>query len=224
MLKLVRKSLSIIKLENITKKHDQTILNNVCCDINEGEFVVITGPSGTGKSTLLQIIGLLEPPTSGQYILGGNDAFKQPPSKVAKLRHQFIGFIFQRYHLVEHLNIMENVLLPLQYGEHPDQEDYALSLLTDLGLSDHIYKQPKMLSYGQQQRVSIARAVITQPKVILADEPTGSLDKDNSIKVMQSLRNLHKKGHTIILITHDLSLIQPGDTHLRIHNKQLERV
>lgn len=216
--------MSIIKLRHICKSHDKPILENIELSINEGDFVVITGSSGSGKSTLLQILGLIEPPTSGQYWLGGRAVDDLAPKQLCKIRHDFIGFIFQKYHLVKHLSILDNVLLPLQYGEHPNGEARAKKLLTQLGLITYLNKHPYQLSYGQQQRVSIARAFITQPKIILADEPTGALDASNSTIVLEKLRELHEEGQTIVMITHDQSLIQPSDVHYQIHQNMLERV
>ncbi len=216
--------MSIIKLRQVCKSHDKPILENIDLDIQEGEFVIITGSSGSGKSTLLQILGLIEPTTSGTYHLSNNAVDELPPSILCKLRHEFMGFIFQRYHLVGHLSILDNVLLPLQYGDHPKGYDYAIKLLDRLGMLEYQHKYPSQISYGQQQRVSIARAFVSQPKIILADEPTGALDEDNSKVVLSKLRDLHHEGHTIIMITHDQSLIQKGDTHYHIQNCALERV
>ncbi len=216
--------MSIIKLQNISKSHDKPILENINLVINEGEFVVITGSSGSGKSTLLQILGLIEPSSSGQYWLGGRSVEELAPKQLCKIRHNFIGFIFQRYHLVKHLSILDNVLLPLQYGDHINGNQRATKLLDQLGMLEHLHKQPNQLSYGQQQRVSIARAFISQPKIILADEPTGALDDSNSTIVLEKLRSLHGGGQTIIMITHDQSLIQPGDIHYHIEDKRVERV
>jgi putative ABC transport system ATP-binding protein len=216
--------LSIIKLSNISKVHDQPIISDINLVISEGDFTIITGPSGCGKSTLLQIIGLLEPATDGEYILGDQSTTGCTPREIAKLRHDYIGFIFQRYHLIDHLNILDNVLLPLQYGDHPEGHDRAHQLLQEFSIDHLSNHHPHQLSYGQQQRVSIARAIISQPKIILADEPTGSLDGDNADIVIKQLRALHKKGQTVILITHNIDLIRKTDIHYRITNKKLERV
>ena len=219
---MVRKSLSIIKLKNISKSHDQVILDQVNLDIPMGSFTVITGPSGCGKSTLLQILGLLEPMSSGNYYLNGVDVNTLQPDEIAKLRHDMMGFVFQRYHLVAHLTILENILLPLQYSNSTSSsEKEALDLLQTFGLLDKANMHPHQLSYGQQQRVSMIRAIITKPKIILADEPTGSLDEANSQIILKTLRDLNHQGYTVILITHDQSLILKTDHHLRINNKQV---
>ena len=215
------KLMSIIKLNHISKSHDQPIIENINLTVKPGEFVVITGPSGCGKSTLLQILGLLEPATSGEYFINDQLVNRCTPMQLAKLRQKSIGFVFQRYHLIEHLNIIDNVLLPLQYGDKPLNPEDALKRLKDFGIEHLAYKHPSQLSYGQQQRAAIARAIIHHPHVILADEPTGSLDDENAKIVMTQLRKLHSEGQTIILITHNLELIEETDTHYRIENKQL---
>lgn len=200
------------------------ILQDLNLEISDGEFVIITGPSGCGKSSLLQILGLIEPATSGQYIIDHEDIKDLSPNRIAVLRHALFGFIFQRYHLIEHLTILDNILLPLQYGEHHDGPERAQEYMQSLGIDHLKNRHPSQLSYGQQQRASIARAMITQPKIILADEPTGSLDPENSILVMEELRKIHNQGQTVILITHNLELIQKTDIHYKIENKQMVRV
>lgn len=222
---MVRKSLSIVKLQSVTKSHDQVILNQVDLEILEGSLVVITGPSGSGKSTLLQILGLLEPMTSGNYHLNGVDVDTLTTSDKARLRNEMMGFVFQRYHLVSHLTVLENILLPLQYSTKPlPFNDKALSYLKTFGLLDKANMHPHQLSYGEMQRVAIIRAIISEPKIILADEPTGALDEENSQIILKTLRDLNQLGYTVILITHDESLIQNTDQHLRIHNKNVELV
>lgn len=218
------RSLNIINLKNICKSHDQPILTNVNLKVNKGEFVVITGPSGSGKSTLLQILGLLEPATSGSYELNGQIVDDYSPVEIAQARQQYLGFIFQRYHLINHMTILENVMLPMQYGSAPKDTSFAMSLLERFAIHSYADKYPSQLSYGQQQRAAIARAIITKPKVVLADEPTGSLDDENATIVMKKLRQLHKEGQTVILITHNLELIKPSDIHYTIENKQLVRL
>ena len=215
------KSLSIINLKDICKIHDKPIISGINLTVNQGDFVVITGPSGSGKSTLLQILGLLEPATSGSYMINNQIIDEYTPLQIAKLRQQYLGFIFQRYHLIGHLTVLENVMLPMQYGNKPKDHLYAMSLLERFAIKEHANKHPSQLSYGQQQRVAIARAIITQPKVVLADEPTGSLDDENASIVMKELRKLHQDGQTIVLITHNLELIKENDIHYRIENKQL---
>ena len=217
------KSLKVLELNNISKSHDKTIIENVNLCVHQGEFVIITGPSGCGKSTLLQILGLLEPATSGEYYLGNNLVNHCTPNKLSKFRQEYIGFVFQRYHLIEHLTVLDNVLLPAQYGNIDKQPEDAYALLKRFAVEEHANKHPSQLSYGQQQRVAIARAIIMNPRVILADEPTGSLDDENANIVMKELRNLNNEGQTIILITHNLHLIEKSDTHYIIKNRQLVR-
>ena len=216
--------MSIIQLKNICKSHGSPIIENANLVIDRGDFISITGPSGCGKSTLLQIIGLLDNADSGTYHLMGRDIRQAVPSQQAKLRNKHIGFVFQRYHLLEHLNILDNISLPLTYSQNPPSQLDALAYeqLKRMKLTDKGLCHPSQLSYGQQQRVAIARALITQPDIILADEPTGSLDEENAKHIMGILREFNQQGKTIILITHNLSLIESGDRHYTIANKTLE--
>lgn len=216
------RSLTIIKLSNIYKKHQHPVLENISLEINQGEFISITGPSGCGKSTLIQIIGILEPASKGTYLLDNQDIFKMTLAQRALMRNKYIGFVFQRYHLIKHLSVVENIMLPLQYGEHNVGIDKVLSLLKAFNLSQYAEYNPHQLSYGQQQRVAIIRSIITDPPVILADEPTGSLDQENAEIVMNALRDLQKNGKTIIFITHNTDLIQHSDKHYQLSNHQLE--
>lgn len=216
--------MNIIDTKDLQKHYDHPVLSNINLQIKKGEFVVITGSSGSGKSTLLQILGLLDFISSGEYFLNGYPVHQQNAKQLARLRHEHLGFIFQRYHLLSHLSVLDNILLPLEYSLHAEPISKAKKLLEDFSLSDYGDKRPPMLSYGQQQRVAIIRALITDPDIIFADEPTGSLDSANADIVIDTLHALHQKGKTIILITHDLSLIQKGDTHYRLSKGQLERV
>lgn len=220
----MKKSLNIIQINKLVKSYDEPVLSKVDLSVKRGEFVVITGDSGCGKSTLLQILGLMDSPSSGEYFLDGNPVHNQMIIQLARLRHRYIGFIFQRYHMIPHLSVLENILLPLEYGIHEDKKEKALSMLKEFDMAGYENKYPHQLSYGQQQRVAILRAVITNPDIILADEPTGALDEENSKRVMNILHKFNKEGKTVILITHNLDLIQKGDTHYRVHHKKMEKV
>jgi macrolide transport system ATP-binding/permease protein len=181
------------------------ILKGVNLEIYPGELVAIVGQSGSGKSTLMNILGCLDQPTSGSYKVKGRETRELEADELAQLRREYFGFIFQRYHLLGDLNAAGNVEVPAIYAgaDATERHDRAVKLLTDLGLGDKTQNRPNQLSGGQQQRVSIARALMNGGDVILADEPTGALDKNSGIEVMRILRELNAKGHTIILVTHD---------------------
>lgn len=189
------------------------VLKGINLEVEEGDFLVIMGPSGGGKTTLLNIIGLLDKPTQGEYVLDGQEVSKLSKKEQAFIRNKKIGFIFQAFHLVPWATAYENVLLPLIYREGPvtDRERLkALKLLERLGLKDKINLKPSELSGGEQQRVAIARALINDPKLLLADEPTGNLDSINSKEVMRIFKELNEEGITIILVTHDPEIAKYG--------------
>jgi len=199
----------MIKLNNVsrvfrTQEVETRALNNINITVNEGEFVAIMGPSGCGKSTLLSLIGMLDSPTSGDYLFNQQNISKFGERKLAKLRGESIGFVFQSFNLIDDLTVFENVALPLQYLKVSKKERTAKveAILKQVGIdhrSDHL---PQQLSGGQQQRVAVARALVINPKLILADEPTGNLDSKNGEEVMLMLRELHLNGTTIIMVTH----------------------
>lgn len=189
------------------------VLKGINLEVEEGDFLVIMGPSGGGKTTLLNIIGLLDKPTQGEYILDGQEVSKLSKKEQTFIRNKKVGFIFQAFHLVPWATAYENVLLPLVYREGPvtDQDRFkALELLSRLGLRDKINLKPSELSGGEQQRVAIARALINNPKLLLADEPTGNLDSVNSREVMRIFKELNEEGITIILVTHDPEIAKYG--------------
>ena len=204
----------------IYKMGDETVhaLDGVSFKIYEGEFVAIVGQSGSGKSTCMNIIGCLDVPTSGEYHLNGKNISKYSRNELAEVRNKMLGFIFQQYNLLPKLNVLNNVALPLLYAGLPksEQRQKAMAALDKVGLSDKAKNKPSQLSGGQQQRVSIARALAGSPSVILADEPTGALDSKTGKDVLEFLKQLHKEGNTIILITHDNSIAAQTERIMRI--------
>ena len=199
----------MIKTENLkkvfrTEEVETHALSNVSIEINAGEFVAIMGPSGCGKSTLLNILGLLDNPSDGQYFLNGTDVSTFAERQRTRLRKGVIGFVFQSFNLIEELNVFENIELPLLYmGASASERKTKVHAAMDRMQITHRAKHfPQQLSGGQQQRVAIARAVVANPKIILADEPTGNLDSRNGIEVMNLLTELNKEGTTIIMVTH----------------------
>ena len=200
----------MIKLENITKTFkmgEETIkaLDNINFEVEQGEFVSIIGPSGSGKSTLMNILGLLDVPDSGKYILEDIEVNNASENKLANLRNNKIGFIFQNFNLLTKLKAFENIQVPLIYKGYTNDESkkIAYTLLEKVGLKGREEHLPTQLSGGQQQRVAIARALSCNPDIILADEPTGALDSKTSVDIMNQLEELNKQGQTIILITYD---------------------
>lgn len=197
--------------------------NGVSFTISKGEFVALVGASGSGKSTCMNIIGCLDTPTSGTYLLDGIDVSTMNEKQLAYVRNKELGFIFQQYNLIPKLTILENVELPLLYKgvKSPERTEIARAALERVGLADQIKKMPSQLSGGQQQRVSIARALAGNPPVILADEPTGALDSKTGKDVLEFLKQLHKDGTTIVLITHDNSIADQIPRVIRIHDGEI---
>lgn len=199
----------MIKTENLTKVYrteevETRALNNVGLHIKKGEFVSIMGPSGCGKSTLLNILGLLDNITSGSYLFDGQEMAKLKESGRSKIRKQNIGFIFQNFNLIDELTVYENIELPLIYNGigSSERKEKVKEILDRMNISHRSKHFPQQLSGGQQQRVAVARALVTEPKLILADEPTGNLDSKNGNEVMELLTDLHAKGSTIVMVTH----------------------
>ncbi|GAB4017400.1 ABC transporter ATP-binding protein [Spirosoma migulaei] len=200
----------MISLQNIEKVYrtstiETLALNNINLDIKKGEFVSIMGPSGCGKSTLLNVMGLLDEPSKGTVQLDGQLVTKYTDKELARLRNQKIGFIFQSFHLINDLSVLDNVEIPLLYratNGKPRQE-YAKEALAKVGLSNRMKHFPKQLSGGQKQRVAIARAIVGNPDIILADEPTGNLDSAMGNEIMNILQQLNDDGATIVMVTHD---------------------
>lgn len=194
--------------------------DHISMQIQQGEFVAIVGQSGSGKSTCMNIIGCLDVPTSGTYLLGGQDVGSMDKDELAVIRNKMLGFIFQQYNLLPKLNILENVEVPLMYAGIPKKErqERAKIALDMVGLSDKIQHRPNELSGGQQQRASIARALVGEPAVILADEPTGALDSHTGREVLGLLQKLHQAGNTVILITHDNSIAVQAERIIRLED------
>lgn len=206
----------LISLKNITKKYgdDEShtlALKGVSFNVQEGEFVAIMGASGSGKSTLMHIIGFLDKPSSGEYFFDNEDTNKFDDNKLAKLRNLKIGFVFQAYNLLARTSVLDNILLPTIYTAGLNKnlaEKQARQILEKLGLSHRLNHWPNQLSGGEQQRSAIARALINEPRLILADEPTGNLDSKSGQEVMEVLQDLNDEGHTIIMVTHEQYVAQ----------------
>ena len=194
-------------------------------EIQRGEFVAIMGPSGCGKTTLLNILGLLDQPTIGRYLFNGRDVGKFSSSRKARIRNREIGFIFQNFNLVTNMTVLDNVVLPLTYrhGWNYKNLEKASQLLDAIGLKNREYFKPNQLSGGQMQRVAIARALISHPSIILADEPTGNLDSNNSRVIMDLLTELHEKGNTILMVTHNPELLKFASRVIYMRDGQIER-
>ncbi|MDU5325782.1 MacB family efflux pump subunit [Campylobacter ureolyticus] len=216
----------MLKLENINKnfnlgKNKVQVLNDINLEIKKGEFVAIIGQSGSGKSTLMNIIGCLDTQSSGKYYVDDKDISKFSSDEKASLRRKKFGFVFQRYNLISNLTALENVCLLGIYEGLDDRKTKGLNLLDRLDIKEKAYSRPNQLSGGQQQRVSIARALINGGEVILADEPTGALDSKSGIMVMEILSNLHKNGHTIILVTHDKNVANYANRIIEIKDGKI---
>ncbi|MBD9010454.1 MAG: ABC transporter ATP-binding protein [Clostridiales bacterium] len=195
-------------------------IDGISLSVYKGEFVAIVGQSGSGKSTCMNIIGCLDVPTSGQYFLDGRDVSQMNDDEQAEIRNKKLGFIFQQYNLITKLNVLQNVELPLLYAglSEKEQEERALVSLERVGLREKAKNMPAQLSGGQQQRVSIARALAGDPSIILADEPTGALDSRTGKEVLGFLKQLHKEGNTIVLITHDNTIAAQAERVIRIQD------
>jgi len=202
--------MSLIEMRSITKVYrnigfETEVLRGISLDIEEGEYVSIIGPSGAGKSTLMAIMGCLSLPSAGTYTLDGEEVEKMSDRRLSRVRNEKIGFVFQAFHLLKGVPAIDNVMMPLMYSEHvpKDAAGRARAALTRVGLGHRLHHTPGQLSGGEQQRVTIARALITQPRIILADEPTGNLDSKNGAEIMAAFDLLNAEGATIILITHE---------------------
>jgi len=214
---------TVIRFENITKEYNMgkvsvKALRGVTSDIKAGEFVAIMGPSGSGKSTLMHILGCLDSATDGRYWLEDQEISKLKKAKLASIRNNKIGFVFQTFNLLPHLNIRRNVELPLMYSgmNASRRRKLAEKVLTDVGLSDRMKHKPSELSGGQRQRVAIARALVNNPTILLADEPTGNLDTNSGNDILSIFSELNHLGHTIIIVTHDSAVSERADRSIKI--------
>lgn len=211
----------IIDLKGISKIYktgdeDTVALKDIDLTVERGEFLAIMGPSGSGKSTLMHILGLLDRPTSGQYFLEGRDVSKLRDNRLAALRNQRIGFVFQQFNLLPRTTVLDNVLLPSIYGRIKNSRSRALKVIEEVGLSDRINHKSNQLSGGQMQRVAIARALIMNPAIILADEPTGNLDSKRTLEIIDIFRRINSRGSTVILITHEEKIAHHADRIIKL--------
>ena len=216
---------ALIEFDSVCKYYqmgDTTVkaADHISMEIQQGEFVAIVGQSGSGKSTCMNIIGCLDVPTDGVYRLDGRDVGKMSRNELASIRNEKLGFIFQQYNLLPKLNLLENVEVPLIYAGIPRAERHARAreVLEQVGLGDKLKNKPNQLSGGQQQRVSIARALVRNPPILLADEPTGALDSHTGREVLGMLQQLHRQGHTVVLITHDNSIAVQAERIIRLED------
>ena len=199
-------------------------LKSVTLTIKKGEFVALMGPSGSGKSTLMNILGCLDTPTKGEYILNGINVSEMSDSELAEVRNQEIGFVFQTFNLLPRSSAKDNVALPLVYAgvNKEDRDARATKALENVGLGNRIDHKPNELSGGQRQRVAVARALINNPSIILADEPTGNLDSKTSVEIMALIEDIHAKGNTIILVTHEEDIAQHAHRIVRMRDGLIE--
>jgi putative ABC transport system ATP-binding protein len=219
----------IISLKNIVRSfsigaEEVRALRGVDLDINKNEYVALMGPSGSGKSTLMNLLGCLDTPTSGQYILNGTDVSVLNDNELAQIRNKEIGFIFQTFNLLPKSTALDNVILPLIYAGmgKVEREQKALKTLEDVGLANRVKHKPNELSGGQRQRVAVARALVNNPAIILADEPTGNLDSKTSVEIMGLFEEIHKKGNTIIVVTHEEDIARHAHRIIRLRDGIIE--
>ncbi|MDI9860818.1 MULTISPECIES: ABC transporter ATP-binding protein [Bacteroidota] len=221
--------MKIIETTNISKRYimgEEVIdaLKSISISVNKGEYVAFMGPSGSGKSTLMNIVGCLDTPTSGQYILNEQDVSKMSDDALATVRNKEIGFVFQTFNLLPRQSSLENVALPLIYAGYSkaDRIEKAMLALKGVGLENRAGHKPNELSGGQRQRVAIARALVNDPSILLADEPTGNLDSKTSYEIMDLFDQLHSKGNTIVMVTHEDDIAQYAHRILRLRDGLVE--
>jgi putative ABC transport system ATP-binding protein len=219
----------IIHLESISKNYKvgtQVVhaLREVSLDIYRGEYVAIMGASGSGKSTLMNIVGCLDTPSSGKYVLNNRDVSRLSDNQLAEIRNEEIGFIFQVFNLLPRNSALENVMLPMVYAgiRKNDRKSRATATLTDVGLADRMEHKPNELSGGQRQRVAIARALVNKPSLLLADEPTGNLDSKISEEIMKLFAEIHSKGNTLVMVTHEEDIAQHAHRIVKLKDGEVE--
>ena len=219
---------SIITLENIVRnfplgKEVVKVLRGITLDIKRGEYVALMGPSGSGKSTLMNLLGCLDTPTSGNYHLNGTDVSQLNDNELAEIRNREIGFVFQTFNLLPRSTALDNVALPMVYAGLPEKERTARAkkVLTDVGLADRMDHKPNELSGGQRQRVAVGRALVNNPSIILADEPTGNLDSTTSLEIMNLFDEIHSQGNTVILVTHEEDIAAHAHRIIRLKDGEV---
>lgn len=216
----------VLDISRLYKVGTETIyaLRSISLDIQKNEYVALMGSSGSGKSTLMNVLGCLDTPTGGKYYLNGIDVSVMSDNELAEVRNKQIGFVFQTFNLLPRSTALENVALPLVYAGIPkaEREARALKALQDVGLGDRVTHRPNELSGGQRQRVAIARALVTKPSIILADEPTGNLDSKTSYEIMALLAEIHAKGNTVILVTHEEDIARHAHRIVRLKDGLVE--
>ncbi|MEO0037970.1 MAG: putative transporter ATP-binding protein YknY [Bacteroidota bacterium] len=200
------------------------VLKGIDLQINKGEYVALMGPSGSGKSTLMNLLGCLDTPTSGTYILNGNDVSQMHDDDLAEIRNKEIGFVFQTFNLLPRTTALDNVALPMIYAGYSktDRNIRATEVLKQVGLDDRMDHQPNQLSGGQRQRVAVARALVNNPSIILADEPTGNLDSKTSVEIMKLFGDIHAAGNTVILVTHEEDIAKYAHRIIRLRDGMIE--
>lgn len=200
--------MALLEINRVTRTYGSLqALHGVSLDVEEGEWVAVMGPSGSGKSTLINMIGCMDRPTEGSIVIAGKETSRLSKKQLTELRRDTIGLVFQQFHLIPYISALENVMLAQYYHSMQDERE-AVRALERVGLGERIHHLPSQLSGGEQQRVCIARALINYPALILADEPTGNLDETNERIVMQLFEELHREGHTIVMVTHDREVAQ----------------
>jgi putative ABC transport system ATP-binding protein len=219
----------MIHLEQITKNYKigtQVVraLRSVSLDIHRGEYVAIMGASGSGKSTLMNIIGCLDTPSGGRYVLNQKDVSRLSDNDLAEIRNAEIGFVFQVFNLLPRSTALENVMLPMVYAgvRKHDRKDRATMTLSDVGLADRMHHKPSELSGGQRQRVAIARALVNKPSILLADEPTGNLDSKISEEIMKLFSEIHRKGNTLVMVTHEEDIARHAHRIVKLKDGEIE--